>query len=52
VPVFEGDGGRIETRFEGLWGLFSSLDDGGDESANIEKSRLRQSLKGTALEGI
>ena len=48
VPVFEGD----KTRFEDFWGLFSSLVDSGNEPANIKMARLRQSLKGTALEAI
>ncbi len=48
VPVFDGD----KTRFEDFWGLFISLVDSGNEPANIKMARLRQSLKGTALEAI
>jgi hypothetical protein len=48
VLVFECD----KTRFEDFWGLFSSLFDSGNEPANIKMARLRQSLKGTALEAI
>ncbi|CAB4027109.1 Hypothetical predicted protein, partial [Paramuricea clavata] len=41
-----------KTRFVDFWGLFSSLVVSGNEAANIKMARLRQSLKGTALEAI
>ncbi|CAB4003953.1 Hypothetical predicted protein, partial [Paramuricea clavata] len=46
VPVVD------KTCFKDFWKLFSSLVDSGNEPANIKMARLRQSLKGTALEAI
>ena len=48
VPEFEGD----KAKFEDYWGLFTSLVDAGEEPVNVKMARLRQSLKGKALEAI
>ena len=48
VPEFEGD----KAKFEDYWGLFTSLVDAGDQPVNAKMVRLRQSLKGKALEAI
>ena len=48
VPEFDGD----KAKFEDFWGLFASLLDAGVEPANVKMARLRQSLKGKALDVI
>ena len=48
IPEFDGD----KTRFEDFWGLFISLVDSSDEQANVKMARLRQCLKGKALDTI
>ena len=46
IPVFDGS----KAKFEDFWALFSSLVDNSSEPPHVKMARLRQSLKGTALD--